>query len=101
MNNKLKEIYGNGNSLKVSAKLIGNFVNPLWELEELPTIELSGIMYGNDECFENGYFYQLLVVDDKKIYKCFYIIPNDCDDLCAINYNRPFIIKDCTSQYDY
>ena len=96
----MKKQYGDGYPISIAGKLIEDFVNPVSELADLPTITLSGTMYGNDECFDNDGFYQILVVDDRKFFHCYYQIPNDCDDLGNIDYKHPYVIKDCTSQYE-
>lgn len=42
-------------------------------------ITLSGVMFGNDECFDLDDFYQYLLTEDGNLYKCWYDT-DDCDD---------------------
>ena len=65
--------------------------------------EISGLMYGNDECFEyddryeeENRFYQILVTDNR-VYHCYY----DTSDieLDCIDYEHPEEIIDRTANY--
>lgn len=62
---------------------------------------ISGLMYGNDECFNVNEFYQVLV-SGGKVYECYYQIPNDDDDgdLSNIDYEHPYRVDDCTGKYE-
>ncbi len=59
---------------------------------------LTGMMYGNDECFDGNEFYQMLVADGR-VYWCYYEIPDGCDDFSDIDYTMPYRIEDCTDRY--
>lgn len=58
---------------------------------------ISGIMYGNDECFDGDNFYQYLVSRDEKghehCYKCYYTANVPLDE---IDYTRSYYIEDAT-----
>jgi len=84
-NDLFKEIYGYGTTMTVTT-------------EDGSTI--SGIMFGNDECFDVNEFYQILVAGGK-VYKCYYQLPEDDDgDLSNIDYEHPYRVDDCTRDYE-
>ncbi len=85
-NDFFKERYGKGITMTVTAA-------------DEKTI--SGLMYGDDECFNVNEFYQVLV-SDGKVYECYYQLPNDDDDgdLSNIDYEHPYRVDDCTSKYE-
>ena len=78
----LKERYGEGGEVKV----------------EFEGKEITGVMYGDDECFEMNDFYQYLLTKDT-LYKAFYEIPNDNDDLGSLDYENPTGLEDVTEYY--
>lgn len=59
---------------------------------------ISGIMYGNDECFYGDEFYQVLV-SGGKVYACYYALTDD-NDLGNIDYTHPYRVDDCTSDVE-
>ena len=61
---------------------------------------VSGVMFGNDECFNVNEFYQILVAAGK-VYKCYYQLPDDDGDLSNIDYEHAYRIEECTSEYEH
>ncbi len=59
---------------------------------------ITGIMFGNDECFDLSGFYQYLITE-YGFYKCYYDIPDDIQDLGHIDYRYPCIIECCDEYY--
>lgn len=65
--------------------------------------EISGVMYGNDECIEydstieENRFYQILLVGNR-VYYCYYDISNDIEIDC-IDCDHPEEIIDRTAKY--
>lgn len=79
-----EEIYGTGSAMTITTKE-GNAI--------------SGLMYGNDECFNLSGFYQFFV-SDGKIYECYYHVSNDDDDLGNIDYKHPYKVVDSTRRFE-
>ena len=88
-NEYFKEIYGDGAVMTVTTE-DGNTI--------------SGLMYGNDECFNVNDFYQILVADGK-VYRCFYNLDqlddnDNPNDLGNIDYDHPCKVEECTNEYE-
>lgn len=88
-NNYFEEIYGKGTEMTVTT-------------ETGETI--SGMMYGNDECFVLNEFFQILV-SGEKVYRCFYCLDqfrqsDDYWDLGNIDYEHSYRVEECTSEYE-
>ena len=60
--------------------------------------KVTGIMYGNDECFEMDDFYQYILTEDA-LYKAFYEIPEGNEDLGDLDYESPIDLKDADAEY--
>lgn len=60
--------------------------------------QITGTMYGNDECFDTNDFYQFLLTDNT-LYKAYYEIPDGCEDLGSLDYNNPIDLRDINMQY--
>ena len=60
--------------------------------------QITGTMYGNDECFDTNNFYQFLLTDNA-LYKAYYEIPDGCEDLGSLDYNNPIDLRDIDMQY--
>jgi hypothetical protein len=50
--------------------------------------ELTGWMFGNDECFSGDDFYQYLICPDGKLYQLYFECPADCEDLGDLDYDH-------------
>lgn len=48
----------------------------------------TGILFGNDECFDGDSFYQWLIDENRNLYKVYYNIPEGTA-LDCLNYNEP------------
>ena len=60
---------------------------------------ISGLMYGNDECFDLDGFYQYVVTPDDKVYACYYDAEG-FDDLGDIDYEHAECICDVTGEVE-
>ncbi len=56
--------------------------------------QIIGIMYGNDECFDVNEFYQYLLTADGNLYKAYFDIPVDTEDLSNLDYENPYSMKE-------
>lgn len=61
-------------------------------------IEVTGIMFGDDECFEDDEFFQF-IYSDGKIYKVFYDAEET--DLDCIDYTEPYRMEVAEASEDY
>ena len=52
----------------------------------------TGIMYGNDECYEVYEFYQYIIIGDM-LYRAYYDV-DDVEDLDRIDYTKPYRIDE-------
>ncbi|MGP1507952.1 MAG: hypothetical protein ACTTJW_03620 [Sphaerochaeta sp.] len=50
-------------------------------------ITLTGVMFGNDECFDLNNFYQYLLTEDGNLYKCWYDTEGCNSDFGRIDYS--------------
>lgn len=84
--NYFKLIYGDGAEMSVTTE---------------HGITISGIMYGNDECFAVNDFYQVLVSNNEVFY-CFYLLDglDENMDLSNIDYEHPYRVVNITDQYE-
>jgi len=60
--------------------------------------QITGIMYGNDECWDMNDFYQYLLTGDA-LFKAYFEVPEGCEDLGSLDYNNPINLKDADAQY--
>lgn len=60
--------------------------------------QITGYMYGNNECFDANEFYQFLLTE-YSLYKTYYEIPEGCDDLGSLDYNNPYGLIDVNAHY--
>ena len=58
----------------------------------------TGHMYGNDECFDGNEFFQYFLTDDA-LFRMYYNIPDECEDLSNINYKTPYDVRAEDAQY--
>jgi len=58
----------------------------------------TGYMYGNDECYDCGRFYQYFLTNNT-LYKAFYEIPDGETDLGNLDYDNPIDLIDADAQY--
>lgn len=52
--------------------------------------QVTGIMYGNDECFDTNDFYQYFLTSDGKLYKAYFEIPDNTKNLSDLDYENPY-----------
>lgn len=50
---------------------------------------ITGTMFGDSECWELDTFYMYLLTDNGELYKLYYEVPSDCDDLGDIIFEHP------------
>lgn len=60
--------------------------------------EISGIMYSDDEMWENDIFYTELI-SEGKIFRCYYKVEDD-QELCDVDYTKPLAIADISWQFE-
>lgn len=63
--------------------------------------QITGTMYGNDECWEMNKFYQFLLTENA-IYKAYLYVPDYCGELNSIDYKNPYdllLLKNINAQY--
>jgi len=64
---------------------------------------ITGILYGDNEMYDCNKFYQLLLTEEGKIYKCYYNTELDEDDenfisLDEIDYTQPENVEEITEE---
>ena len=61
--------------------------------------DYTGIMFGNDECFDCNDFYQYFLTTDGKLYKFYFEIPEGTEDFGNLDYDNPTNAEDADAQY--
>ena len=55
-------------------------------------------LFGNDECYSGGEFYQFGICGDK-VYRFYFEIPEGIEDLGDIDYNNAYRYDECTGEF--